>query len=276
MSRKLEYTIVDGIRCYSPDVATSYSDYPDNGFDLTQEYSTSSFWVRSRSRLFKYLVEKYLPKAEKVKFLEVGCGTGDFLRQLVGNSRLEITGSEIYLKGLQYAQKNLPQVSFVQFDVTQGPIDDQFDMVVSFDVLEHVEEDVQALANIHNMLNTNGVVIISVPQHMFMWSELDVLVKHKRRYSRRELCEKLTSTGYEVTYATSFVFTLFPIMCLSRLLERKRSTTTSDEAELEKRVHFSGFSNFVLNAFMRLDELMIRLGLSLPFGGTLVVVASKA
>ncbi len=275
MSQKLEYTLVDGIKCYSPDVATSYSDYPDSGFDLTQEYSTSSFWVRSRSRLFKYLVEKYLPKTEKVKFLEVGCGTGDFLRQLVRNDRLEITGSEIYLKGLQYAQKNLPQVSFVQFDVTQGPINNQFDMVVSFDVLEHVEEDVQALINIHHMLSSNGVLIISVPQHMFMWSELDVLVKHKRRYSRKELSEKLESTGYKVSYATSFVFTLFPLMYFSRLLEKKRSGTSSDEAELQKRVHFSGFSNFVLNAFMRLDEFMIRLGVSLPFGGTLVVVASK-
>ena len=47
MSENLQYTMVDGIKCFSLDVASSYADYPDNGFDLTDKNAASSFWVRS-------------------------------------------------------------------------------------------------------------------------------------------------------------------------------------------------------------------------------------
>jgi hypothetical protein len=64
-------------------------------------------------------------------------------------------------------------------------------------------------------------------------------------------------------------------MLLSRIINKKRNNSNSDKLELEKRVKFSPFSNKVLNAFMKIDELLIELGISLPFGGTLVVVAKK-
>jgi 2-polyprenyl-3-methyl-5-hydroxy-6-metoxy-1,4-benzoquinol methylase len=191
MSDILNYTIIDGVKCFSPEVASDYSDYPDNGFDLTEENAESSFWVSSRNRLFKRIVRKHTLLEGKTKFLEIGCGTGDFVRQIAGDDRLEITGSEIYLKGLVYAKKNLPKVDFVQFDVTQGTIGEKFDIITAFDVIEHIENDQAAISNISQMLGKNGIFIVSVPQHMFLWSQLDEIVKHKRRYSRKELIEKL-------------------------------------------------------------------------------------
>ena len=47
MSDNLKYAMVDGIKCYSPEVASAYTDYPDTGFDLTNENAESSFWVSS-------------------------------------------------------------------------------------------------------------------------------------------------------------------------------------------------------------------------------------
>lgn len=276
MSEYLQYTVVDGIKCFSPEVAIAYEDYPDSGFDLTDKNAESSFWVSSRNRLFKSMVQRYLSPTGKTKFLEIGCGTGDFIRQIAEDENLEITGSEIYLKGLQYAKKNLPNVDFIQFDVTRGTIGDQFDMIATFDVIEHVENDAAALSNINQMLSMDGILIISVPQHMFLWSKLDEIVKHKRRYSRRELLAKLEKNGFEIDYATSFLFVLFPLMLVSRILDKGQDRSGSSEAELEKRVKFSGVLNRVFDLFMRIDEALIRLGLSLPFGGTLLVVARKS
>lgn len=275
MSDKLQYKIVDGIKCFSPDVASAYTDYPDGGFELTNNNAQSSFWVQSRNRLFKSIVRKNLVPTGKTKFLEIGCGTGDFIRELVDDERLEITGSEIYLKGLLYAKKNLPSVDFVQFDVTQGKVDDQFDMITAFDVIEHIENDVVAISNMSQMLNQCGVLIISVPQHMFMWGELDEIVKHKRRYSRAELIGKLVDNGFAISRCTSFVFTLFPLMFLSRLFDKRRDKSNLDEVELEKRVKFPRVLNSIFDLLMRVDEALIRLGVSLPFGGTLLVVARK-
>ncbi len=60
MSDNLSYTIVEGIKCFSPEVANSYADYPDRGFDLTEKNGESSFWVRSRNRLFKSIVQDHM------------------------------------------------------------------------------------------------------------------------------------------------------------------------------------------------------------------------
>lgn len=275
MSENLQYTVVDGIKCFSPEVANAYADYPDSGFDLTDKNADSSFWVSSRNRLFKSLVLRHLSPTGKTKFLEIGCGTGDFIRQIIENENLEITGSEIYLKGLQYAKKNLPNVDFIQFDVTRGKVGDRFDLIAAFDVIEHIENDNAALSNISQMLNKDGVLIISVPQHMFLWSKLDEIVKHKRRYSRQELVSKLKENGFDISYITSFLFVLFPLMLISRMFDKGRDHSQSDEMALEKRVKFSSALNGVFDLFMRVDEALIRWGISLPFGGTLVIVARK-
>ena len=276
MSDNLQYTVVNGIKCFSPDVANAYADYPDGGFDLTDKSGESSFWVRSRNRLFKRIVYDHLALTGRTKFLEIGCGTGEFIRQIVNNENLEITGSEIYLKGLLYAKKNLLNVDFIQLDITQGKIDKQFDMIAAFDVVEHVENDAAAISNINQMLREGGTLIISVPQHMFLWSRLDEIVKHKRRYSRRELLSKLRQSGFDISYCTSFLFILFPLMLISRLFDKGHVQSQSDEVALEKRVKFSGALNWIFDLFMRVDEALIRLGISLPFGGTLLVVATKS
>lgn len=267
--------MVDGIKCYSPEVANAYADYPDSGFDLTDKNAESSFWVSSRNRLFKSLVLRNLSPTGKTKLLEIGCGTGDFIQQIVENQNLEITGSEIYLKGLQYAKKNLPGVDFVQFDVTKGKIGEQFDMITAFDVIEHIDNDVAAISNINEMLNKDGVLIVSVPQHMFLWGKLDEIVKHKRRYSKKELVTRLKENGFDISYATSFLFVLFPLMLVSRMFDKGRDQSQSAEVALEKRVIFPNAVNWIFDLFMRIDEALIRLGISLPFGGTLVVVARK-
>jgi SAM-dependent methyltransferase len=275
MSNQTQYEIVNGIKCYHPEVASSYADYPDEGFDLTDRNAASSFWVSARSRLFKRLVHDHQVPSGSTRFLEIGCGTGDFIQQLHGDQTLKITGSEIYLKGLLYARNNLPGVEFVQFDVTRGRVEGVFDVIVAFDVLEHIESDLAAMENICGMLDQGGVFIASVPQYMFLWSQLDEIVKHKRRYSRRELESKLRSSGFEIIYATSFVFALFPLMLISRLFDKKRDLSASDETALEKRVIFPKIVNLAFDWVMRIDEALIRLRIPLPFGGTLVVVARK-
>jgi SAM-dependent methyltransferase len=275
MKDNIHYTVVEGIKCFSPKEARSYKDYLDGGFDLTDEIGESSFWVRSRNRLFKRIVYDNLLPTGKTKFLEIGCGTGGFIQQIVENKKLKITGSEIYLKGLLYAKKNLPNVDFIQFDVTNGRIDEVFDLVVAFDVLEHIENDVVAISNINRMLNKGGCFIMTVPQHMFLWSKLDELVKHKRRYARHDLVTKLRKNGFDISYTTSFLFTLFPLMLISRIFDKGRDRSQSDEKALEKRVKFSKVSNWIFDSLMRIDEALIRLGISLPWGGTLVVVARK-
>jgi SAM-dependent methyltransferase len=275
MSDDLQFTMVNEIKCYSPEVGSTYADYPHSGFDLTDENAKNSFWVSSRNRLFGGLVRRHLLSKGTTNFLEIGCGTGNFIQQISDEPNLKITGSEIYLKGLEYAKRNLPQAEFIQFDITQGKLSESFDIIAAFDVIEHIEADQIALSNMSKMLNKDGVLIVSVPQHMFLWSRLDDIVKHKRRYSRLELVRKLAKNEFEVTYVTSFVFFLFPLMWASRLFDKSSGATQVDEQALESRVTFPKWLNAVFDLLMRVDESLIKLGIQLPFGGTLVAVAKK-
>lgn len=277
--RTLPYTLIEGIKSYSAGEAEDYSDYPEEGFDVTQKLEQKSFWVRSRNRILKKLVYRYSESIPRPKFFEVGCGTGTFIKQLISDSNLQITGSEIYTRGLVYAKKKMPAVDFVQYDVRQGVIaENAYDVIGSFDVLEHIDDDVTSMANIYAMLKDGGHFILTVPQYMFMWSKIDDIVKHKRRYSRQEMVSKLKSQGFEIEYVTSFLCLLFPLMMISRLLDKKSTSQeeiSDNDTDLESRVTFPSWLNELFNQVMKIDEFLISRKVNLPFGGSLLVVAKK-
>lgn len=263
------YKIIQGIKCYHAESAECYADYPSLGFDLTEQLEETHFWFRARNRILIQLILKYTQTA--ATFLEIGCGTGFFLRELAKQSNLQLTGSDIYLAGLRYAKAKLPHIQYLQFDVTRFQTNDLFNMIGSFDVLEHITEDNLVLKNIYQSLSINGYLLLTVPQYPFLWSHLDDFVKHKRRYRRKELIKQLQQAGFEITFQTSFVFVLFPFMLISRLL----NLTSTKTNEFEQHVKIPKIMNWLFDKVMRIDELLIRLGISLPFGGSLIIMARK-
>lgn len=276
MSRILQYKIINGVKCFNPDVAESYDDYPDEGFDVTDKLEAESFWVRSRTRLLKSIIDRFAMPSKETRFLDIGCGTGAVIQGIMENKNLRITGSEIYLGGLIYAKKKLPEVEFIQFDVTQGTLPESFDMIGAFDVLEHIDDDAAAISNTYEMLSDGGYFVITVPQYMFLWSRLDEIVKHKRRYSRAELLSKLRQQGFEVSFCSSFVFVLFPLMLISRIFDRGKKGNKTTDVEFKTRVEFPNILNRIFDLTMRIDEVLISRGISLPYGGSLLVVAKKS
>jgi len=275
MSNIDRFELIDGIKCYNPESAQEYNDYPSEGFDLTEKNEHASFWCRSRTRLLKQVINKYTYNKEGVQFLELGCGTGFFIRELAKDKRFEITGSDIYLGGLKYAKTKLPEADFVQIDATSNYMDKKFDIIGAFDVIEHIEDDEKVIENVARSLRDEGYFIVTVPQYKFLWTQLDEWVKHKRRYSRKELIAKLKSGGFEIVYQSSFIFTLFPLMMLSRLTSRRSVPVEDETKNVERLVKLSPVLNWLFDKVMYLDEYLIRLGFSLPFGGSLLVVARK-
>lgn len=278
MSVSPDFVIVEGIKCYEPELCRENAFYMSEGLDVTNELEDQRFWCRSRNRIPTDLILRYGHVGETAtprEFLDIGCGTGFFLRGLAAASNLRLTGSEVLLNSLKYAATHLPQAEFIQLDARTIPFSDRFDIIGAFDVLEHIDDDRAVMVSTANALTDEGVFVVSVPQYMFLWSPLDDLVRHKRRYTRRELTGKLRDAGFDIVYATSFVFLLFPVVVSARLLDRGRAADQDEKAEFDKRVRFPGFPNHLFDTVMRVDEFLIRLGLSLPMGGSLIVVAHK-
>ncbi|MEO8664100.1 MAG: class I SAM-dependent methyltransferase [Ignavibacteria bacterium] len=271
-----KFELIDGIKCYAPDLAEQNEDFQSEGFDLLFRVEEKNFWFRSRNRIIKHLFKKYLGTDKERNILEIGCGTGFVLKGLSEYKNYNLTGAEIHLAGLKYARMRLPGAEFIQVDATRMPFENQFDAIGTFDVLEHISEDRLVMKNIFKALKPGGLFFITVPQHQFMWSAADDIAFHKRRYSRKELAGKIKDSGFSVEYTGSFVTSLFPAMYLSRV--HKKYFTKEEEINLEKNseLELSPGINSIFEKIMKLDELMIRSNLSLPFGGSLVMVARKS
>lgn len=269
------FQVIDGFRCYAPARAFEEVDYPGSGFDVSRTVEDASFWCRSRNRLIGSLVTRYVGTERPARMLELGCGIGGVLTQLVTHPNLSLTGSEIYLHGLRYARTRLPQIDFIQLDATTMAFFETFDVIGAFDVLEHIDADETAMARVHDALMPEGLFLVTVPQYPSMWSRLDELVHHKRRYTRVELTSKLAASGFDVLFVTSFVCTLFPLMLAARLRPRRRRLE-DESTQFQNEVLLPGWLNAVFDRVMRIDEAVVRAGWSLPFGGTLVAVARKA
>lgn len=267
-----EYKIIEGIKCYAPHLAYSNNDYNESSFKELYRLEDNNFWFCSRNRVIQNLFGKYAGK--NGNFLEIGCGTGYVLKGLSKSfPNLKLSGAEIYLKGLEFAKKRLPNIEFIQLDATDLPFREEYDYVGAFDVLEHITEDEKVIENVYKSLRGGGKFFISVPQYMWMWSIEDDKACHKRRYTKTELFHKLKNAGFQITYYTSFVFILFPLMYLSRIFKKNKDKEMTYETNSELKLN--PIINKVFEQFMRIDEILIKVGISLPIGGSLIVVATK-
>ena len=165
--------------------------FPVEAFARLVELEANNFWFRSRNRIIVRAFRKYLREPTKPRVLEIGCGTGFVLSALHAERRFDLVGSEQHAAGLDWARRRLPEVEFVQLDARHLPYEASFDAVGAFDVIEHIPEDEEVMANVHRALRPKGLFILTVPQHAWLWSSQDELARHQRRYSRAELRAKL-------------------------------------------------------------------------------------
>ncbi len=260
----------DGFPLYAFDFSKSGGGFKSTYFSELAQLEAKNFWFCSRNELIVWALRKYCKNFRS--FLEVGCGTGFVLS---GVSKAfpdaKLLGSEIFTTGLGFAAARLPSVNFIQMDARNIPYRDEFDVIGAFDVLEHIEDDLAVLSEVRSALKKNGFLLLSVPQHSWLWSPVDEYACHVRRYSASELRRKLKSVGFVILRSTSFVSFLLPIMMLSRLLKRYSRSNIDylDELKLSKNL------NALLLKVMQLEIYLIKIGISLPIGGSRLVLAKR-
>ena len=240
--------------------------FDDDAFEILLEYEDWHWWFQNRNRLIIRLMKRFGTSHGRI--LEIGCGNG-LVTEAISREfpKSEIVATEFLAAGLVGARKRLPQVRFEQLDARDLNGSETYDIICAFDVLEHIDADVEVMKRVRNALrDERSRFFITVPQHMTLWSEADVFAHHERRYTFREMRDKLRESGFELEYRTSYVFLLSPLMLLSRLRKQKHYDP-QDEFRIGKPL------NAALSGMMRIESLLRRFGLPMPFGGSLVVVA---
>jgi SAM-dependent methyltransferase len=261
-----------GHLAFAPEMARESTGFDARYFRDLAGLEALNFWFRARNRIIVWAIRKYCPGAEKL--LEIGCGTGFVLSGISeAIPRMQLSGSELLSDGLAFTASRVPNAELFQMDARRIPFRDEFDVVGAFDVLEHIDEDELVLSQMHGALKAGGHAVITVPQHMFLWSEQDTYAHHVRRYDARDLRKKLTSAGFEVERMTSFVSLPLPLMYWSR--KRKRNSEDEEEEAL-KELRIGGLANSFLEAVLDVERAFIRFGGSFPAGGSLLAIGRRA
>lgn len=259
-----------GIRSFAPEFAEGSDGYNPSSYEKVSRFQDEHFWFRGRNELICSLLRKYFPDVKSL--LEIGCGTGQILRSVrQANPEMRLCGTEIHTCGLMYAQNCLSDIEFFQMDARRIPFQEEFDLVCAFDVIEHVDDDFSVLRQLCNACRPGGGIMLTVPQHAWLWSSKDEDACHKRRYSRQELLEKVGRAGFDVVMTTSFITLLLPLMYLSRLRERK-----TKEVRAHRELDVPRLINSAFLACSRFENFLVQSHICLPFGGSLMLIGRKA
>jgi len=246
------------------------------GFDATlfarlAAAEPRSFWFLNRNRVIEWALARAFPRATSL--LEVGCGTGFVLAGLrAARPDLRLVGTELFEEGLSFARRRLgEQVVLHQADARTLPYDGEFDVVGAFDVLEHIAQDREALAGLARAAKPGGGVLLTVPQHPWLWSAQDDFAHHQRRYTRRGLLGLMRGVGLEPLLVTSFVSLPLPAMAVTR----RRRAGDGDHDVIDDLVPAAPVDR-ALRGVLALERGMLRAGVRFPAGGSLLVAGRLA
>ena len=197
------------------------------------------------------------------RLLDAGCGTGGFLAALTHGASVGLDRDGFACR-LAQGKARRP--------VAQGSVDDlpfrdaAFDIIVSADVLCHRGVGVErALGEMYRCLKPGGALIINLPAYLWLYSAHDRAVDNARRFRRREVMELLAAAGFGRIRATYWNTLLFPLMVARRLLPGGGSEVALLPAPLER----------LFDATATIESVLLRSGLRLPFGGSILAVGTR-
>lgn len=175
------------------------------------------WWYRERRRLLAFAVAGLTPGAA----VDIGAAGGGNTRVLKA-AGWSVAALEYGEEGAQVAaSRGLPTL---RADATALPFEDaSLDLVVAFDVLEHIPDHDRCVGEVRRVLRPDGTFLVAVPADPRLWSAHDEAVDHVRRYTRTTLRGVLERGGFDVDRMTSWNVLLRPVVAL-----RRRTSTGSD------------------------------------------------
>lgn len=153
------------------------------------------------------------------RLADCGAGTGAFACEMSRVCR--VTAVDDHRESLEILRRRDGIQEVLDGSCTRLPMDDHtFDFVTALDVLEHIEDDAQAFRELLRVTKPGGIILITVPALMSLWSDWDVSLRHFRRYDRPGLKALVSGGSAELLHLNYMNFPAFPAVWLVRKLRR--------------------------------------------------------
>jgi ubiquinone/menaquinone biosynthesis C-methylase UbiE len=234
-------------------------------FEMEETY----WWFVARRRLVCDLIDRLAMPAGS-RLLDVGCGTGANLKAF--NKEFERVGIDASDAALEFCQQR-GLTSLVQGKIEQSGLQhDNFDVVTALDVLEHVDDDMQALRELLRVSKPGGFLLITVPAFGFLWSEHDEALHHRRRYTVAELESKVEAAGFQVVRISYFLAALFLPILLARIVQNLTKKRIEPQAT---HVILPKWLNALVVRLLDVEKRVLQWTWRMPFGVSIVALAQK-
>jgi SAM-dependent methyltransferase len=212
------------------------------------------------------IVNKLSSSGSALRILDVGCGTGANLEMLsqFGNSE----GVDVSDDALEFCRgKGLTVQKGLAEKLPYG--DETFDVTTALDVVEHLDDDISGLKEMHRVTKKGGYSLIFVPAFMWLWGVQDDISHHRIRYTKRQIVDRLKQAGYTIERATYANWTFFAPILAGRTLMK----LTGIKPDSENNVNVSAL-NGVFGRLFASERFWLR-NFNFPFGVSIVVVAKR-
>jgi SAM-dependent methyltransferase len=175
----------------------------------------SHWWFGARRDIVLGVLANHVKPGARL--LDVGCGTGFFLE--AAGVLYDAWGVDPSATAVRLChERGMTRV--LEGTAEALPVEGIFDAVLFLDVLEHLDDDFAALAEARRHLAPGGIVLVTVPAYMALWSDHDVVNQHRRRYSKSQLRDRLLGAGLGIRQLTYFNSYLFPAAVAERFSRR--------------------------------------------------------
>jgi SAM-dependent methyltransferase len=239
----------------------------DRDYELqTHQAEDRHWWYRGRRQVIDRVLDG-MGLAPGARILDAGCGSGRNMLELA--HRGTVTGVELSPTSVRLARERAVG-EVIEGSVLEMPFADaSFDLAVSLDVIEHLEDDVGALRELRRTVAPGGSLLVTVPAYGWLWSGHDVINHHHRRYTRRSMQRAAEAAGWRQVRTSYFNSLLLPVAIALRVLDRINTKTT--ESSLDLWVPPEPL-NTLLERPMLLEAALISRGRRIPAGLSLLTV----
>lgn len=229
------------------------------------------WWYVARRKIIFEWVLTVLKDRRAPQVLDVGCGTGLNIVHLHKNGYRKTIGLDVSAKALSFCQSR-GLTRLVRGDAGKIPLQDgAFDVVMGLDLLEHLDDDRQALAELARVLAPGGALITFAPAFDFLWGLQDEVSHHRRRYRAKNFRRMVQDCGLSIEKLTYVNFFLFPLIWAGRLALRLSGYRIRGVSENDLHPRWS---NGLLEAIFSTERTLLK-HVDLPFGVSVLCVARK-